>query len=87
MSLGNVNYCLKALMEKGLVKMRNFIDSKNKLGDVYVLTPKGIVERAELTSKFLVRKVVEYETLKHEIEVLKAEVDSKKETEQKRPTS
>ncbi len=81
-SVGSVNYCLKALMEKGWVKMKNFIHSKNKFGYVYVLTPTGIAERAELTSKFLARKVAEYETLKHEIEVLKAEVDSKKEIEQ-----
>ena len=81
-SVGSVNYCLKALMEKGWVKMKNFIHSKNKFGYVYVLTPTGIAERAELTSKFLARKVAEYETLKHEIEVLKAEVDRKKEIEQ-----
>jgi EPS-associated MarR family transcriptional regulator len=81
-SVGSVNYCLKALMEKGLVKMKNFIHSKNKFGYVYVLTPTGIAERAELTSKFLARKVAEYETLKHEIEALRAEVDGKKETEQ-----
>ena len=86
-SVGSVNYCLKALMEKGLVKMKNFIHSKNKFGYVYVLTPTGIAERAELTSKFLARKVAEYETLKHEIELLKAEVDNKKETEQKRLAS
>jgi EPS-associated MarR family transcriptional regulator len=86
-SVGSVNYCLKALMEKGWVKMKNFIHSKNKFGYVYVLTPTGITERAELTSKFLARKVAEYEALKHEIEVLKAEVDSKKETEQERLAS
>ena len=86
-SVGSVNYCLKALMEKGLVKMKNFIHSKNKFGYVYVLTPTGIAERAELTSKFLARKVAEYETLKHEIEVLKAEVDNKKENIQERLTS
>jgi EPS-associated MarR family transcriptional regulator len=86
-SVGSVNYCLKALMEKGLVKMKNFIHSKNKFGYVYVLTPTGIAERAELTSKFLARKVAEYETLKYEIELLKAEVDNKKETEQERLSS
>ncbi len=86
-SVGSVNYCLKALMKKGWVKMKNFIHSKNKFGYVYVLTPTGIVERAELTSKFLVRKVAEYETLKHEIEVLRSEVDGRKETEQERLTS
>jgi EPS-associated MarR family transcriptional regulator len=86
-SVGSVNYWLKALMEKGWVKMKNFIHSKNKFGYVYVLTPTGIAERAELTSKFLARKVAEYEMLKHEIEALKAEVDSKKEKEQKRLAS
>jgi len=86
-SVGSVNYCLKALMEKGWVKMKNFIHSKNKFGYVYVLTPTGIAERAELTSKFLARKVAEYETLKHEIEILKAEVNRKKETEQERLAS
>ncbi len=87
LSVGSVNYCLKALMKKGWVKMKNFIHSKNKFGYVYVLTPTGIVERAELTSKFLVRKVAEYETLKHEIEILRSEVGGKKETEQERLTS
>jgi EPS-associated MarR family transcriptional regulator len=52
-SVGCVNYCLKALMEKGWVKMKNFIHPKNKFGYVYVLTPIGIAERADLTSKFL----------------------------------
>jgi hypothetical protein len=74
-------------MKKGWVKMKNFIHSKNKFGYVYVLTPTGIVERAELASKFLVRKVAEYETLKHEIEVLRSEVDGRKETEQERLAS
>ena len=77
-SVGSVNYCLKALMEKGLVKMKNFIHSKNKFGYVYVLTPTGIAERAELTSKFLARKVAEYETLQAEIQTLKAEMNSEK---------
>jgi len=86
-SVGSVNYCLKALMEKGLVKMKNFIHSKNKFGYVYVLTPTGIAERAELTSKFLARKVAEYETLKHEIQLLKAEVDGNQENIQERPIS
>lgn len=75
-SVGSVNYCLKALMEKGWVKMKNFIHSKNKFGYVYVLTPTGIAERAELTSKFLARKVAEYEALKNEIEVLKTEKEN-----------
>ena len=62
-------------MEKGWVKMKNFNHSKNKFGYVYVLTSTGIAERAELTSKFLARKVAEYEVLKQEIESLKKEID------------
>ena len=73
-SVGGLNYCLKALTEKGLVKMQNFANSKNKFGYVYVLTPSGIKEKAKLTSNFLKRKMEEYETLKAEIEALKSEV-------------
>ena len=72
-SVGGLNYCLKALMEKGLVKMQNFTHSKNKFGYVYVLTPRGIAEKAKLTSNFLKRKMEEYEALKAEIEALKLE--------------
>ncbi len=70
-SVGGLNYCLKALMEKGLVKMQNFQQSKNKFGYVYVLTPRGIAEKAALTNRFLRRKMEEYEALKAEIEALK----------------
>lgn len=72
-SVGGLNYCLKALMEKGLVKMQNFTHSKNKFGYVYVLTPRGIAEKAKLTSNFLKRKMEEYEALKAEIDILKSE--------------
>ncbi len=70
-SVGGLNYCLKALMEKGLVKMQNFQQSKNKFGYVYVLTPRGISEKAALTNRFLKRKMEEYEALKLEIEALR----------------
>ncbi len=70
-SVGGLNYCLKALMEKGLVKMQNFQQSKNKFGYVYVLTPRGISEKAALTNRFLKRKMEEYEALKAEIEALR----------------
>ena len=73
-SVGGLNYCLKALMEKGLVKMNNFANSKNKFGYVYVLTPSGIAEKAMLTRRFLQRKMSEYEALKLEIAALKSEV-------------
>ncbi len=73
-SVGGLNYCLKALMEKGLVKMKNFANSKNKFGYVYVLTPRGMAEKAAITHRFLQRKVEEYEALKTEIQALQSEV-------------
>ena len=57
LSLGGVNYCLKALIDKGLIKIENFRTSSNKLGYLYVLTPQGIAERAALTNRFLRRKL------------------------------
>jgi EPS-associated MarR family transcriptional regulator len=72
-SVGSVNYCLQALMEKGWVKMGNFKKSKNKFKYVYLITPQGIVEKMALTSEFLKRKMEEYEVLKMEIKALKAE--------------
>jgi EPS-associated MarR family transcriptional regulator len=74
-SVGGLNYCLKALMEKGLVKMKNFATSKNKFGYVYVLTPTGMAEKAAITHSFLQRKMDEYEALKAEIEALRSEVE------------
>ena len=73
-SVGGLNYCLKALMGKGLVKMKNFVNSKNKFGYVYVLTPTGMAEKAAITHRFLQRKMNEYEALKAEIEALRSEV-------------
>ncbi len=72
-SLGAVNYCLKALIERGLVKASNFTKSPNKLGYAYVLTPAGIAEKTMLTGRFLTRKILEYHTLKLEIETLSKE--------------
>lgn len=72
-SVGGLNYCLKALTEKGLVKMKNFAESKNKFGYVYVLTPRGIAEKASITNQFIQRKMQEYDSLKNEIEALKKE--------------
>ena len=74
MSLGGLNYCLKALTDKGLVKVRNFQNSKNKFKYVYILTPAGIAQKMALTGRFLKRKMEEYEELKAEIAALKAEV-------------
>lgn len=72
-SLGKVNYCLRALLGKGLLKAQNFKNSKNKLAYAYVLTPAGISARAELTAEFLQVKLAEYERLRLEIDALKAQ--------------
>jgi EPS-associated MarR family transcriptional regulator len=71
--VSGLNYCLKALIDKGWVKMQNFSSSKNKFGYVYLLTPSGITEKARLTGRFLQRKLTEYDALKAEIEELKRE--------------
>ncbi len=73
-SLGKVNFCVKALIEKGLVKARNFRNSKNKSAYMYYLTPSGFEEKARVTVRFLRIKVAEYETLTQEIERLRGEV-------------
>ena len=75
-SLGGVNYCMKALVEMGLVKLSNFAKSNKKLGYAYILTPDGVTEKAKITARFLKRKLNEYELLKEEIEQLKREVDA-----------
>ena len=69
-SLGKANFCLNALMDKGLVKMENFRTSTRKLNYAYLLTPSGIAEKAALTKRFLKRKIDEYEVLKADIERL-----------------
>lgn len=74
MSLGGLNYCLKALIGKGFVKLDNFQSSNHKLRYAYVLTPDGLAQKVAMTGRFLRRKMAEYEALKEEIEVLKAEV-------------
>ena len=78
LSLGKVNFCLKALVEKGLVKMGNFNRSPNKKAYVYLLTLRGMEEKAKVTFSFLERKKQEYEELKLEIEQLTKEVDDRK---------
>ena len=74
-SLGALNYCLNALMDRGLIKIGNFRRSERKLSYAYLLTPSGIARKAELTARFLNRKVAEYEKLKAEIEALQQEAD------------
>lgn len=73
-SLGAVNYCLNALIERGQVKTRNFRASNNKLRYAYVLTPKGVSEKTALIGRFLQRKMLEYDALKSEIEALEVEM-------------
>jgi len=75
LSLGKVNFLLKALIEKGLIKAENFKNSRNKMAYLYFLTPKGIEQKAEITYHFLKRKMAEYEKLRHEIRELEKEVD------------
>ena len=75
-SLGKVNYCLKALINKGFIKARNFSVSKNKRAYLYKLTPKGIEEKSRISVHFLMQKTREYEALKTEIERLKDEVQA-----------
>ena len=74
LSVGKVNYCLNALLGKGLLKVRNFRDSRNKLAYAYYLTPKGAKEKVRTTVGFLKRKLVEYEGLEREIDELRREV-------------
>lgn len=75
-SLGSINFCFQALMEKGWIKMHNFSQSKHKLGYIYLLTPEGILEKSKLTAEFLRRKTAEYEALQAEIDTLKSEMAS-----------
>jgi EPS-associated MarR family transcriptional regulator len=73
-SLGKANYCIGALIDKGLVKAGNFKNSSNKRAYFYVLTPNGIEAKAKLSVRFLARKMAEYEALQLEIEELKVEL-------------
>lgn len=75
-SLGAVNYVLRALVEKGHIKIQNFRTSENKLRYAYILTPSGIEAKARLTLGFLRRKYAEYEALKIEIEGLEADLEN-----------
>jgi len=73
-SLGSVNYCFQALVEKGWIKVRNFSHSEHKLGYRYLLTRDGIAQKSKLTAEFLRRKVAEYDALQDEIEQLRNEL-------------
>lgn len=76
-SLGKVNFCLNALVEKGSLKINNFRNSENKLAYAYLLTPRGIEEKARMTVQFLKYKVEEYERLRAEINELQREAGLK----------
>lgn len=73
-SLGKVNYCLRAVIDRGWVKIRNFKNSRNKAGYAYYLTPKGIEQKVAITMQFLQRKIAEHKALTREIDALRAEV-------------
>jgi EPS-associated MarR family transcriptional regulator len=73
-SVGKINYCVRALIGKGLVKMRNFRGSTKKIAYVYVITPKGMQEKISVTSRFLKRKLVEYDSISAEIQRLTREL-------------
>ena len=81
-SLGRVNYCLNALIKKGLVKVNNFRKSGNKRAYLYLLTPRGIEERTRVTGRFLRVKLDEYEILKRELEELEREAATQSEASQ-----
>lgn len=66
-SLGKANFCLQALIEKGILKANTFLNSRNKRAYIYVLTPRGIEERARITVRFLKKKTAEYEAIRQEI--------------------
>lgn len=74
-SLGKVNYCLKALIDKGWVKAKNFKNSQNKLAYRYLLTPHGVKQKSVIAKNFLKRKLIEYEELQREIESLRVELE------------
>ncbi len=73
-SLGKANYCVRALLDKGLLKAKNFKNSNNKLAYAYNLTPKGLQEKTRITRRFLQRKVAEYEILRAEIKALRKDL-------------
>lgn len=75
-SVGKINYCMQALVAKGLVKIQNFRNSKNKIAYVYLLTPDGVASKAKLTMQYLKLRIKEYDALKEEIAQLKQDLDS-----------
>jgi EPS-associated MarR family transcriptional regulator len=74
-SVGKLNFCLRALVEKGLIKAINFKSSKNKAGYLYFLTPRGAEEKARVTVRFLQRRLAEYESIRVEIEEIRQDAE------------
>ena len=70
-SLGKLNYCLKELKKKGLIKIKNFKKNPKKINYIYILTPKGVSHKISLTINFMKRKMIEYDQLKKEVKELK----------------
>lgn len=87
LSTSGLNYCLRALIEKGWIKVQNFSESKNKFGYIYVLTPAGIAQKISITAKFLQRKIREYEDLRNEIDRLSKEIQNSIEATKNLPKS
>ena len=81
-SLGKINYCMKKMIQKGWIKLTNFSRNPNKVGYVYLLTPKGIEQKTKLTFSFLKIKMEEYEILKDEISKLKQDTEKLKSSQQ-----
>lgn len=81
-SLGSINFCFQALVEKGWIKMQNFSQSQHKLRYAYLLTPAGIAEKSKLTAEFLRRKTAEYEVLQEEINRLQADIAFEKDLDE-----
>ena len=79
-SLGGVNYALRALIERGMLKAQNFSSSDKKLAYAYILTPKGLAEKSLLTARFLRRKMDEFEALKAEIESLQHDLHDQRQS-------
>ena len=80
-SLGKVNYLIKALTEKGIIKLKSFKSSRKKAGYLYYLTPKGIKKKAEITRKFLEQRIEEYDELQEEIKMLKIRLENADESQ------
>ena len=74
-SLGRLNYCIKALKNKGLIKISNFKKNQNKIRYIYILTPKGISHKTKLTVSFMRRKYKEYDELKKELKKIEKKID------------